>query len=102
MTNISKLDEFRRDPDAYLKELKLPYGKTTLRQVLNAEGLTIRIQKIKCSKAPLIRYRKDYYYTKGGQIVAKIGSIDDLTYRQATKNFMRLELKLLTLKIRKN
>ena len=95
MTNISKLDEFRRDPDTYLKELKLPYGKTTLRQVLNADGLTIRIQKIKCVKAPLIRYRKDYYYSKGGQIVAKIGSIDDLTYRQATKKLYEVRAEAL-------
>lgn len=86
---ISKAPQFRVNPDAYIREYRLPLEKKTLRQTLTPDGLAVRF--VKKPK----KYIREYYFVRGGTIVEKIGSCYSTTYKDALKKLQEIRARRL-------
>ena len=86
---ISKAPQFRANPDAYIREYRLPFEKKTLRQTLTPDGLAVRF--IKKPK----KYIREYYFVRGGTIVEKIGSCYQITYKDALRKLQEIRARRL-------
>ena len=86
---IAKAPQFRVNPDAYIREYRLPFEKKTLRQTLTPDGLAVRF--VKKPK----KYVREYYFVRGGTIVEKIGSCYTTTYKDAIKKLQEIRARRL-------
>ena len=86
---IRKASQFRVNPDAYIREYRLPFEKKTLRQTLTPDGLAVRF--VKKPK----KYIREYYFVRGGTIVEKIGSCYTTSYKDALKKLQEIRARCL-------
>jgi hypothetical protein len=74
---------FKSFPDRIIAEYTLPVGTNESRQVLTDNGLCLKIVKTHSRKSKKVRYEKTYYFAKGGKLISRLGSIKDMSYKQA-------------------